>query len=169
MDWMTMITKDKAGGFFYLVLLRGLSSDLDLTLLGDRKLDTLSGGDRDKRVVSLSDDKDVGGTSGKALTNAVLDVDDVVAAGVALLALDDTDAANAATTSDGDEVSDLEGNVGGDGLGVKVELDGVVDLDVGVGEADGATVVGDDVRDTLGTSGEPLDAEELELLTERKT
>jgi hypothetical protein len=43
----------------------------------------------------------------------------------------------------------------------EVELDRVVDLDGGVGVADGASVVGDDEGDALGAELDLLDLEEL--------
>lgn len=54
------------------------------------------------------------------------------------------------------ELGELDDLVGGE-----VDLDGVVGLDEGVGEADGPAVVGHHVGDSLIPSGESLDAAEL--------
>jgi hypothetical protein len=55
----------------------------------------------------------------------------------------------------------LEGDDFGDLVLDEVELDGVSDLDDGVGVTDGATVVGDDEGNTLSSELNLLDLEEL--------
>lgn len=62
---------------------------------------------------------------------------------------DDSNTTQVMTTSDHAEGSGVESDVLGDGAGLDVEDDGVVDLDVGVGVSDGSGVVGDDEWDTL--------------------
>ena len=54
------------------------------------------------------------------------------------------------------ELGELDNLVGGE-----VNLDSVVGLDEGVGEADGPAIVGHDVGDTLIPGGESLDAAQL--------
>jgi hypothetical protein len=76
--------------------------------------------------------------------------------------LEDADSANVVTTGDedGSTVVELDNTVN---LSVfKVELDGVVLLDVGVGETDGSSVVGDDVWDLVLTHALSLDLAKLE-------
>lgn len=53
--------------------------------------------------------------------------------------------------------------------GVQVDADRVVDLDEGVWVADGAGVVGHQVRDPLGADHELLHLAQLVLQTERRT
>jgi hypothetical protein len=59
-------------------------------------------------------------------------------------------------------VSDFEGDVSNNLAGGEINLDGILGLDVGVRVSDGATVVGGEVRDGLGTNVHSLDAAELE-------
>ena len=63
--------------------------------------------------------------------------------------LDDTNTASVTTTGDHAEVARVELDVLGDGTGLDVKDDGVVDLDVGGWVTDGAGVVGDNVWNTL--------------------
>lgn len=62
---------------------------------------------------------------------------------------DDTTATHVTTTSDHHDVSGIELDKVGDLSLLKVELDGVVDFDGGIGVADRATVVSDDVGHTF--------------------
>lgn len=124
-----------------------------VTLLGNRELDTLALGQRDPGLL-LSDDAspslvrilltfttsrnlhDVGLTSGKLVVNSVLDVDNVEASVVALTVGDDTNTTHVTTTSDHDNDTSVELDEVGDLASGQVDLDGVVDLDSGVGVAD---------------------------------
>ena len=65
------------------------------------------------------------------------------------------------TTSDHAEGSGVESDVLGDGAGLDVEDDGVVDLDVGVGVSDGSSVVGDERGNVVFQEGNLLDPTEL--------
>jgi len=76
-------------------------------------------------------------------------VDDVEGSWVTVTRLDDTNTASVTTTGDHAEVARVELDVLGDGTGLDVKDDGVVDLDVGGWVTDGAGVVGDDVWNTL--------------------
>ena len=76
-------------------------------------------------------------------------MDNVKGTRVAIAGLDDANATSVTTASDHAQVASLELDVLGDGAGLNVEDDGVVDLDVGRWVADGARVVGDDEWDTL--------------------
>jgi hypothetical protein len=73
----------------------------------------------------FSDLHNVGLTSGELVVNSVLQVDNVEASVVALTVSDDTNTTHVTTTGDHD-----------DHAGGEVDLDGVVDLDGGVGVAD---------------------------------
>ena len=65
--------------------------------------------------------------------------------------LDDTNTASVTTTGDHAKVARVELDVLGDGAGLDVKDDGVVDLDVRGWVADGTGVMGDDEWDTLKT------------------
>ena len=91
----------------------------------------------------------------------VLDLYNVEATNVLLAVHDDTSTAHVTTTSDHNDVSGIELHEIRDLALLKVEFDGVVDLDEGIGVTDGAAVVGDDVWDALGTNGDLTDFEEF--------
>jgi len=76
--------------------------------------------------------------------------------------LEDTDSTNVVTADehDGGTVGELDD--GADLTGGEVDLDGVVEADVGVRESDGSTVVGSDVRNLLLVDGLADDLAELE-------
>ena len=79
-----------------------------------------------------------------------------------LLAVDDgTSTTHVATAGDHDDVAGVEVNKVGDLVRGEVELDRVVDLDLRVGVADRAAIVGDDVGNALGAESDLLDLEEL--------
>lgn len=139
----------------------GLAAAL-VALLSDRKLHTLALGERDVSLGALTDDEDVARAGSEGAVKDVTDVDDVEATEVALGVDNDTRAAHVTAAGDHDNVSGLELEVVDDLVLDEVELDGVVDLDRGVGVTDGAAVVGDDVGDTLGTELSAADLAELE-------
>ena len=132
-------------------------------LLDDGELDTLSVGERDEGVVVLADDKDVSETGGELVADSVADVDNLKGTGVLLTADEDSDTASVAAAGGHDEVADLEGDVVDDLACGQVDLDSVVDADLGVRVADGAGVVGDEVGDVAAAHGGLLDLAELEL------
>lgn len=124
-----------------------------ITLLSDRELDTLALWQRDPWLLLSNDTArlsalqsgsvnrqrnlhDVGLTSGELVVNSVLDVDNVEASVVALTVGDDTNTAHVTTTSDHDDDASVELDEVGNLAGRKVDLDGVVDLDGGVGVTD---------------------------------
>ena len=88
-------------------------------------------------------------------------MDDVEATSVLLTVGDNTATTPVTTTGDEDEVASVELDEVGDLALLKVEANGVVDLDEGIGVTDGATVVGDDMGDTLATNSDLADLEEL--------
>ena len=88
-------------------------------------------------------------------------MDNIKASNVLLAVHNDTSTTHVTTTSDHDNVASVELDEVGDLAGLELELDGVVDLDEGVGVADGAAVVGDDVWDTLGANTGLADLKEL--------
>ena len=81
--------------------------------------------------------------------DAYLDVDDVEGSWVTVTGLDNTNTASVTTTGDHAKVARVELDVLGDGTGLDVKDDGVVDLDVRGWVADSTSVVGNDEWDTL--------------------
>ena len=88
-------------------------------------------------------------------------MNDIEASDVLLTVYDDTGTTHVASTGDDDDVAGVELHVVGDLAGLELVLDGVVDLDEGVGVADGAAVVGDDEWNALGTNTGLLHLEKL--------
>jgi hypothetical protein len=111
-----------------------------VTLLSDGELDTLALGEGDPGLL-LSDDDNVGLTSGELVVNGILQVDNVEATIVTLTVGDDTNTAHVATTGDHDDDTSVELDEVLDLASGKVNLDGVVDLDGGVGVTDATHVV----------------------------
>lgn len=134
-----------------------------VTLLSNGELDTLALGKRDPGLLAGTDDEDVGLLGGEDATQRVLDVDDLETTNVALTVNDKTDTTNVTTASGHGNVASLELDKVDNLVVDKVEADGVVGLDQGVGVADGATVVGDDIGDTLLADQDLLDTAELVL------
>lgn len=106
-----------------------------VTLLSDGELDTLALGQGDPGLL-LANDENVALTGGESVVNGVLDVDNVEASVVTLTVGDDTNTAHVTTTSDHGDGASVELDEVGDLAGGEVNLDGVVDLDQGVGVAD---------------------------------
>lgn len=74
---------------------------------------------------------------------------------------DNTGTTHVAPTSDHHDVPGVKVNEVSNFALFKVKLDGVVNFDGGVGIADGATVVSDDMGDTLSTESNFANFEEL--------
>lgn len=106
-----------------------------VTLLSNGELDTLTLGQGDPGLV-LANDEDVALAGGKGVVDGVLDVDNGEAAVVALAVGDDTDTAHVATAGDHGNGAGVKLDKVGDLAGGQLNLDGVVDLDGGVGVAD---------------------------------
>ena len=111
-----------------------------VALLGDGELDTLALGEGDPGLL-LSDDDNVGLTSGELVVNGILQVDNVEATIVTLTVGDDTNTAHVTTTGDHDDDTSVELDEVLDLAGSKVNLDGVVDLDGGVRVTDATRIV----------------------------
>lgn len=84
-------------------------------------------------------------------------MNDIETTNVLLTVNDNTSTAHVTATSDHDNVTGIELDNIDDFVLLKVELDGVVNLDQGVGVTNGSAIVGDDVRDTLGADSHLLD------------
>ena len=83
----------------------------------------------------------------------VFDMDNIKASNVLLSVHNDTCPAHIASTSNHNNVSGIEPDEIGDLVLFDIIFDGVVDLNGGVGVADGSPVVGDDVWDALRSKG----------------
>ena len=81
--------------------------------------------------------------------------------------LDGSDTADVLSSSDHGDVANVKLAVSDDLAGVGVDLDGIVHLDRGVRVTDGASIVGDEVRDTTVTDGVGSDGAELHLRNTR--
>jgi len=134
---------------FLILLFAVVASITRVALLDERETDTLLGRERDEGFFSSTNDENVGETGSEGVTTGILDMSNLVGTGMVLDVLEHTDATNIVATSDenGSAVFILDNGI--NLVGLKVELHGVVDLDVGVGETDGPAVVGDDVGDLV--------------------
>jgi len=132
-----------------------------VTLLRDSELGSLALRQRDPGLDALTDDEDVRDASGESPLQRVLDVHNIESTNVLLSVHDDTSTTHVTPASDHDNVAGIELDEIGDLALDEIELDGVVDLDEGVGVTDGAAVMGDDVGDTSSTDSNTADLEEL--------
>lgn len=98
-------------------------------------LDTLALGERDPGLLAANDE-DVALTGSELVVNGILDVDDVETTVVALTVGDDTNTTHVTTTGGHGDNTSVEADEVGDLASGEVNLDGVVDLDGGVGVAD---------------------------------
>ncbi|KAJ8539096.1 hypothetical protein ON010_g12774 [Phytophthora cinnamomi] len=158
---------------------------LELALLQDVELDALALGQGHPGAGLLADGEHVAEARGEVVASRVLDVGNVertlvpeahnqqYTEGLAMspegvfLPLDvvqDADAARVTSARDGHQVADLELDVVHHLARLQVDLDRVADLDERVRVADGAAVVGGDVRDGLLGVLLADDLGELELL-----
>jgi len=138
------------GSKIFYILLFG-SSTTTVTLLRDGQFDTLLLGKRDPGLVALTNDENVGHTGGELTVKGILNVDNFETTNVTLTVGDDTNTAHVTTASDHDDVTNFELDEVSDLGFLNVVTDGVVSLDQRIGVTDGATVVGNNVGDTLGT------------------
>ena len=88
-------------------------------------------------------------------------MDNVEASNVPLTVHNDTRTTHVTTTSDHDNVTSIELDIVGDLALLKIIFDGIVNLDAGVGVADSATIVGDDIGNTLCANSKLLHLAEL--------
>ncbi len=99
-----------------------------ISLLGDRKLDTLALWQRDPWLLG-TDDENVALTGSERVVYGILDVDNVETSIMALTVSDDTNTTHVTTTSDHSNHTSVELDVLHDLAGRELDLDGVVDLD----------------------------------------
>lgn len=120
-----------------------------MCLLKKRETDTLLLGQGNDSFLLSTNAENVGETGGERVTLGILDVGDLVRTGMVLDVLEHTDATNVITASAEDLGVVLKFDNTVDSVGLQIELHGVVDFDVGVREADGSSVVGNDVGDLV--------------------
>ena len=132
-------------------------------LLVDRKLNTLALGEGDHGAVAVADDEAGGEAGGEGVSGTVLDVDDIEGSEVPFAGNEHTNTARIASLGNHDQVAYLEGDNVNNLSSGNIELDGVVNLDEGVGKANGPAVVGGDLGDLLGANLFLGDLAELEL------
>jgi len=147
------------GCSFFVRLLADLSF---LHLIDEIELDALALGEEDEGLLALTDNEDVAQTGGERVAIAVLDVGNFVGTGMVVDVLEDSNTANVISAGDEDRGTVLELDEAVDFVGLEVEFDGVVLLDVGVGVADGAAVVGHNVRNLVLAESLALNLAELE-------
>jgi len=118
-----------------------------ISLLCDRKLDTLALGKRNPWLLG-TDNEDVTLSSSKRVVYRVLDVDNVETSIVTLTVRDDTNTTHVATTSDHGNDTSIELDEVGDLAGCEVDLNGVVDLDRWIRVTDSSSIVRDQEWDS---------------------
>jgi len=151
------------GGLLFVLGLSDLTESL-VTLLKEGLGESLLGGEGDDGLGGAgADDDTVILSGGEGVVVGVLDMGNVVRSGVDLDVLENSDTADIVSSSNEDTGTVLELEAGIDITGDEVELDGVVDVDLGVGVTDGSTVVGDDVWDGVLANALLGDLAELEL------
>lgn len=134
-----------------------------VTLLGDGELDTSSLGHGDPRLASVADDEDVGETGGEVTSKSILNVDDVETTRVTFTTDNDTSTALVTTTGNHDVAAGVHMNELEKLVVLDIVTNSVVDADQRVGVSDRATVVGDDLRNTLVAQLNLLDLQQLVL------
>lgn len=132
------------------------------SLLDEGKSDTLSLGQGDEGLLALPDHENVTETGSEGVASGILDVGNLVGTGMVLDVLEDTNTTDivSALHEDGGTVLELDDAV--DLTSLKVQSDGIVLLDVRVGEANGSSVVGNNVRNLVLSKTLPLNLAELE-------
>lgn len=161
------------------LLLRSTLSPPGITLLRDGELSTLTLRQGDPWLRPLTDNEDVGNTKKTSLrlvlvsegsknlpgsegsVEDILHVYNIETTNVLLTVNDNTCTTHVTTARNHDNVASVKLDKIGDLALFKVELDSVVDLDERVRVTDCATVVRDNIGNTLGANGHFADLEEL--------
>eukprot|EP00352_Strombidinopsis_acuminata_P008023 CAMPEP_0176359962 /NCGR_PEP_ID=MMETSP0126-20121128/16791_1 /TAXON_ID=141414 ORGANISM="Strombidinopsis acuminatum, Strain SPMC142" /NCGR_SAMPLE_ID=MMETSP0126 /ASSEMBLY_ACC=CAM_ASM_000229 /LENGTH=218 /DNA_ID=CAMNT_0017715081 /DNA_START=153 /DNA_END=809 /DNA_ORIENTATION=+ len=140
-----------------------LMSTASITLLNKGKLDTLTLGKGDERLLAFTNHHNVGQTSGKDVTSNVTDVSDLVATRVVLNVGKNTNTANIVTTVGHDGATVLELDEAINLTSFQVKLDSIVLLNVRVGESDSSTIVGNNEWDLVLANSLSLNLKQFEL------
>jgi len=118
-------------------------------LLEDGELDSLALGERHHGTIAVANDKASAETGGESVSGAVLNVDNIETSEVPFAGHENANTARIAALGDHNKVANLKGNNINNLSSGEVDLDGIVDLDERVGEADGPSIVGGDGGDLL--------------------
>merc|ERR1719187_2553820 len=141
--------------------LGGLGGEPLVTLLGDRHANSFALRNRDPRLRSFADGKDVIQSCGERVTGSILDVDDVEGSRVLFPMHDDTNTPQVTTSRHHANVAGLELDVISDLAGSDINLDAVLGLDQGVRISDGTAVGGGEIGNPFGSDRDLLDNAEL--------
>jgi len=141
----------------------GLLGQPFVPFLSRRESDALSFGQRDVGLRSLSDYEDIVKPGGETMSLGVLDVNDVKATRMSLARGDDTNTPQVVAACHHAEVPGFEFDEVQDLAVSDVQPDSVVDLNQGVGVADGAAVVRHEEGHALRPGSHFLDAAQLVL------
>lgn len=144
------------------VIILSLVTESGITLLDKRKLDTLTLRKRDGWGLAVTNNENVGDTSGEGVASGILDVSKIVGTLVLLDGLEDTDSTNVVSAGEHDSGTVGELDNGADLTSGKVDLDRVIETNVWVRESEGSAVVGSDVRNLLLVDRLASDLAELE-------
>jgi len=109
----------------------------------------------------LTNDENVGQSSGEGSVVGIFDVNDVETSMMLFTVSNDTNSTHVTTTSDKGQVTAVEFDKVSDLARFNIEFNSVVDFDERVGVTDGTTIVGGDSGDSLGSNFDFLDLEEL--------
>jgi len=132
-----------------------------LLLFKRSQTDTLFSWERDPWVLALADHENVADSGGERVASSISDVDDIETTDVSVSVDYNSDSSNVVTRSDHAQVAGFELSGLNDLAGSDVELDGVVDVDFWVGESEGSTIVGNNVRNLVGADSLLGDLAEL--------
>jgi len=124
-----------------------------IALLQDGEFNSLGSGKFDPLLLAFTNDKDVFETCGEVVSLGILDVNDIEGSRVLVDSRDGSDTALVSTTGDEGKLSNVEFQVANRLASFEVKFEGIIDFPDGVRVADGAGIVGDDVRDDTSLSG----------------
>jgi len=128
-----------------------LGRDSLLSIFDNGELNTITLGERDHRLIALTEDENVGQSSGKGSTNLVSEMDDLIVSGVLLSGCDNTNSTNAVTASNHGNVSDIELSDIQNLTSGNVNLHGIVNLDLWIRELEGSSIMSDGIRNLIVT------------------
>jgi len=109
----------------------------------------------------LADDENIAETGSEGVVNSILHVNDIKTTIVSLTVGDNTNTTHVATTSNHGNSTGVEVDEFSDLSGLDIDFDSIIDTDGGVRVADGAGIVGNEIRDPLGAQLNTLDFCEL--------
>ena len=136
-------------------------------LLDDAELDALALGQAHPRLVALANGEHIAQTGGELVAQGILNVDGLEAAFMLLPVLDHTNTACVPSSSHHDNIANIKLDEVDNLVGLQIDLDCVVCLDDRVRVADGATIIGVQVGNSLLAKLHRPNLAKLELCTEK--